>query len=367
MKQDFSFLAIDGLQDLLDTLASMGYQCIGPRLKDETIQFEQLDNVSQLPKGVTQTQQPGQYQLHYNETDNYFAWANGPQAFKPYTFAARETLWRSQSNADGSLDFSSRLPATIKQAFIGVRACDLAALYLQDKHFLQGEMKDPYYAARRHDSVIIAVNCTHPAATCFCASTGDGPEVEFGYDLALTEIEAGFVVHIHSKLGQRIADNLVLKQVSQSQDDAARQAIEQAVTVQSRQLPATKLKESLFNSLHHSRWDEVAQRCLACGNCTMVCPTCFCHSESDDPALDGSSSQHLRQWDSCFTPGHSYIHGLTIRAETRHRYRQWLTHKFATWHEQYGRSGCVGCGRCITWCPVGIDVTEELTAICGGS
>lgn len=365
MKQNFSFLAIGKFQNLLDALAVSGYQCIGPRLKDGAIQYGPIENGSQLPKGVTQTQLPGQYSIHESDSETLFAWANGPQAFKPYIFSSREVLWQSRSDSDANLAFQPVTPEPVKFAFIGVRACDIAGLYIQDKHFLQEEIKDPYYAARRHNIVIIAVNCTHPAQTCFCASTGDGPEVEYGYDLALTEVENGFLVHVHSNFGKSIADKLPLVPASGEQVESAKTAIQHATDIQTRQLPSTELKDSLHANLQHPRWDEVAERCLSCGNCTMVCPTCFCHSESDEPALDGSSSQHIRQWDSCFTQGHSYIHGVTIRAATKYRYRQWLTHKFGTWHEQYGRSGCVGCGRCITWCPVGIDVTEEISAICG--
>jgi ferredoxin len=139
-----------------------------------------------------------------------------------------------------------------------------------------------------------------------------------------------------------------------------------AAEAQQRTLPGRDLQAPLFARLSHPQWQAIGERCLACGNCTAVCPTCFCHSEQEHPALDGGGSEHVREWDSCFTPGHSYIHGVVIRAETSQRYRQWLTHKLGSWHEQYGRSGCVGCGRCITWCPVGIDITEEVTTICGG-
>lgn len=367
MKQDFSFLAVDKFQSLLDAVNASGYQCIGPRLQDGTICYGPVANVSQLPKGVTQTQLPGRYTIHESDTETYFAWANGPQAFKPHTFAARETLWTSQRGDNGKLEFQQNMSEPVNMAFIGVRACDIAALFIHDKHFFQEKNKDPYYASRRQNIVIVAVNCTHPAETCFCASTGDGPEVEYGYDLALTEIEGGFIVHAHSNFGIRITEELQLIPATGHQLETATAAIQVATRKQTRQLPSINLKDALFKNLLHPRWDEVAERCLSCGNCTMVCPTCFCHSEFDEPALDGFSSQHIRQWDSCFTPGHSYIHGMTIRAATKHRYRQWLTHKLGSWHDQYGRSGCVGCGRCITWCPVGIDMTEEVSVICGDS
>ena len=135
--------------------------------------------------------------------------------------------------------------------------------------------------------------------------------------------------------------------------------MQEAAQQQTRSLPSHNLRDALFANLEHPRWEDVAERCLSCGNCTSVCPTCFCHSETDETALDGDHSLHARQWDSCFTQGHSYIHGMTIRADTRTRYRQWLTHKLGSWHDQYGRSGCVGCGRCIAWCPVGIDITAR--------
>ncbi len=365
MTQALSFLPRPRLQALIDALHAAGFRCIGPRVAEGVIAYDALEEAAQLPWGVSETQAPGHYRLGASDTQRCFAWANGPQALKPLLFAPRENLWRSRRAADGGLRFEETLPGSAPLAVIGVRPCDIAALALQDQHFLQQEVSDPYYARRRRDLFLVAVNCTHPAATCFCVSTGDGPRASEGYDIALTELADGYLLEAHSERGRDIAAALPLETAAEAHIAAADTALQQAAEAQQRRLPGTDLQAPLFANLNHPRWDEVAARCLSCGNCTSVCPTCFCYSEHDAPALDGGEVTHSREWDSCFTQGHSYIHGITIRAETAPRYRQWLTHKLGSWHAQYGRSGCVGCGRCLTWCPVGIDLTEEAAAICG--
>ena len=360
-----SFLARENFQLLLDLLRDAGYQCVGPQVRDSAIVYGELTDISQLPCGVSEQQSPARYILQQHDHARFFAWANGPQAIKPHVFSPRENLWRSTKKDDGSLEFHDLTARPTPVAIIGVRACDIAGMFIQDKHFLQEENKDPCYLSRRQQLFLVAVNCTHPASTCFCASTGDGPRVEYGYDIVLSELDEGFLVHARSEAGLMVLDKLSLQSCSEAQRQQAEKEIA-AASMQQRSLPDINVAEALFANLEHPRWEEVAMRCLACGNCTMVCPTCFCHAEDDRPSLDGKSSTYYREWDSCFTQGHSYIHGITIRATTAQRYRQWLTHKFSSWHAQYGRSGCVGCGRCITWCPVGIDVTEELAAVCEG-
>ena len=348
---------------LIEELARRGYRVIGPQPRDGAIVFDAIERAEHLPRGMRDEQAPGRYRLVDIVSPRYFAWANGPQAIKPLTFAPRESLWRVRRDEKGSLKFESLTPQPEKTALIGVRACDLAALALQDAHFLEGQYSDFNYVTRRKSLFLVAVQCAEPAATCFCASTGDGPTPQNGYDLSLAELPDGFVISAGSEAGQQVLSALNLKEATLEQIQAGKEQGEAAARKQSRSLPGRDLRSVLMNNLEHARWDDVASRCLSCGNCTAVCPTCFCNAELDEPHAATGESLHFRQWDSCFNEGHAYLHGHNVRPDTRTRYRQWLTHKLANWHDQYGRSGCVGCGRCITWCPAGIDLTEEIAAL----
>ncbi len=360
------YFARRDFQRLIDVLLDCGYQCLGPQEKDGAIQYLPLDQVASLPQGYRDVQSPARYQLQTTDSPRYFSWANGPQALKPLVFAPRESLWHSKRDADGRLQFVETIPEPTPLAVIGVRSCDLAGLTIQDRVFLHGDKHDPYYAARRENLLLVAVNCSHPAETCFCTATGNGPVAEAGtgFDLLLTELNDGYLLQAGSTRGEQVAAQLPLTDANDQMHYEAGQQRLAAEQTMSRQLPALNIKKSLLQHQEHPQWEAIAERCLSCGNCTMVCPTCFCHAEQEQPQLDGEASVHERVWDSCFTVGHSYIHGMVFRQETKHRYRQWLTHKFSTWHGQFDSSGCVGCGRCISWCPAGIDVTEELAVIC---
>jgi ferredoxin len=353
------FLPRARLDELIAALRARRYEVIGPTVEDGAIVYRRIERADPLPAGWRIEQSPGCYALRREPGERQFAWANGPQALKPLLFAPREPLWQARRGADGKLSFEATLPSPQALAVIGARACDLAALALADAHFL----RDAQYAARRAGLFAVAVDCSHPADTCFCASTGDGPVAQSGFDIALAELDDGFVARTGSDRGAEVLETL---QLAAADDSCVCQAAEQADRAagkQKRALPGRNLRAALFARLDHPQWESVGHRCLACSNCVAVCPTCFCFRVRDDAALEGDRATRLREWDSCFTDAHGHIHGLQVRPDARTRYRQWLTHKLAGWHDQYGRSGCVGCGRCIAWCPVGIDLTVEVAAL----
>ncbi|NOX38265.1 MAG: sulfite reductase subunit A [Calditrichaeota bacterium] len=351
-----------GLSALFDALKQKGYQLIGPRVVDQAIIYDEIGSPEDLPVGWTDEQDAGVYRLRKREDARYFGYVVGPQSWKKFLHLPILKLWEAQRDGP-SFEIIPNDEPVPKMAFIGVRSCELQAIAIQDRIFLQGDFVDPHYRSRRENIFIVAVNCTEPGGTCFCASMDTGPRAQSGYDLAITELYDAerhvFLVEAGSPAGETLLEQLPHRPATEADIQQAHQLLEQAGKKMGRQLETEGLKDLLYDNLEHPHWQKIAERCLSCANCTMVCPTCFCTTVEDVTDLTGETAMRIRKWDSCFTSDFSYIHGGSIRASTYSRYRQWMTHKLASWHDQFGTSGCVGCGRCITWCPVGIDITEE--------
>jgi sulfhydrogenase subunit beta (sulfur reductase) len=351
---------------LLNALQTRGYTCIGPTVRDAAIVYEEIRSEEDLPIGYTDEQDGGTYRLKKRDDDARFGYTVGPQSWKRYLFPPSTLLMKAQRAADGFAATACVEPAP-RYAFIGVRACDLNAIAVQDRTFLTGPYVDATYKARRETAFVVAVNCGQAGRTCFCTSMNTGPMVRSGYDLALTEIlEDGrheFLVEVGSERGADVAAELPTRPATIEDSGAARRMTEHAERQMGRTMDTSGIKELLYRNMEHPRWENVAARCLSCANCTMVCPTCFCSTVEEVTDLTGDQTERWRRWDSCFTAAHSYVHGGIVRPTTLSRYRQWMTHKLATWIDQFQTSGCVGCGRCITWCPVGIDITEEVRVI----
>jgi sulfhydrogenase subunit beta (sulfur reductase) len=355
-----------GLQVLLDSLAGAGYQVLGPTVRDGAIVYDSIARLDDLPAGWTDRQAGGRYSLERRSDGALFGFAVGPQSWKRFLHPPAETVWTSHKDENG-ITVSAGDRTSAKFAFLGVRACELHAIAIQDKVFCDVPYLDMAYAMRRHDAFFVAVNCGQAGGTCFCVSMQTGPKADAGFDLALTELIDGdnhdFLVEVGSEAGAGILAGIPHRPASQAQIAAAQAVIARTANSMGRKLQTDGIKELLQSNLNHSRWDDVAERCLSCANCTMVCPTCFCTTIEDHSDLAGRSAERVRKWDSCFTMDFSFIHGGSVRKTARSRYRQWMTHKLASWIDQFGTSGCVGCGRCITWCPVGIDITAEAAAI----
>jgi sulfhydrogenase subunit beta (sulfur reductase) len=359
-------IAPDALDRLVGALRDRGFRVLGPVVSNGAVVYEDLESARDLPIGWTDRQDGGTYRLERRDDEARFGYAVGPHSWKRFLFPPRITLWRARRNG-GAPEIDEPPLDETPLAFLGVRSCELHAIEIQDRVFLGGAHVDGDYAARREGAFLVAVNCFEPAGTCFCTSMGTGPKVESGYDLALTELLDGehrFLAEAGSERGTELLAELPSRPGVPGDLEAAEASVDSAKAKMGRTMEeAWDLRDLLARNLEHPRWDDVAQRCLTCGNCTLVCPTCFCSAVEDETDLSGEEASRVRVWDSCFSIDYSYIHGGSIRPSGRSRYRQWMTHKLGTWHDQFGSSGCVGCGRCIAWCPVGIDITEEVAAI----
>jgi sulfhydrogenase subunit beta (sulfur reductase) len=355
-----------GIQTLIDLLRASGYTVLGPTVRDGAIVYDEVASVGDFPVGWTDRQEAGHYRIERRTDDALFGYAVGPHSWKRFLHPPVERLFAVVKN-DAGLSFTHGESESRKLAFIGVRACELQAIAIQDRVFCEGPYVERRYAQRRRDAFIIAVNCSGAASTCFCTSMHTGPAAVSGFDLALTELPCGegadFVVEAGSEAGASLLGQVPHRPATAAQVEAARDVVVRTSSQMTRSMQTEGIKALLQDNPHHPRWHEVGERCLSCGNCTMVCPTCFCTSVEDRSDLAGTTAERTRKWDSCFTLDFSHLHGGSVRQTSAARYRQWLTHKLANWIDQFGTSGCVGCGRCITWCPVGIDITEEVAAI----
>jgi len=354
------------VDSLIRALTGRGYEVVGPTIRDGAILYDRLSSAEDLPKGWTDEQQGGKYRLKHREDGAFFGYTVGPHTWKKFLFPSSHVLWKAR-RSNGAFEIFPEEQKPTKFAFFGVRSCELQAIQVQDKIFLEGPYADPLYKSKREKMFIVAVNCAQAGGTCFCDSMGTGPSVSTGFDLLLTEVLRDarhfLVARAGSRRGAELLAEIPAQVASHAEIAAAASVVDETKRHMGRSMQTDGLKELLYRNSESPRWDVVAKRCLSCANCTLVCPTCFCSTIEDVTDLTGQEASRVRKWDSCFTTDFSYLHGGSVRATVRSKYRQWMMHKLAYWLDQFATSGCVGCGRCITWCPVGIDITEEAKAI----
>ncbi|MDH3528357.1 MAG: 4Fe-4S dicluster domain-containing protein [Acidobacteriota bacterium] len=354
------------LQQLIEVLSADGYRVVAPTVRDNAIIYDEIATVADLPKGWTDKQDGGNYRLEKRKDDAFFGYNVGPHSWKKFLHPPVTRLFRAKLEGNG-FQVVPEVEETPDFAFFGVRSCELHAIAIHDRVLIDEQFVDPVYQARREKIFTVAVNCGQAGGTCFCVSMNTGPKASFGYDIVLTEVLDGerhyFTVETGSEKGAEVMSKIPLRKAEAEESETAEKIVAETVLQMGRYLDTTGIRDLLIRNYDHPRWDEVASRCLTCANCTMVCPTCFCSTVEDVTDLKGHAAERWRKWDSCFTLDFSYIHGGNVRSSAKSRYRQWMTHKLSAWIDQFETSGCVGCGRCITWCPTGIDITEEVRAI----
>ncbi len=362
-KEKIYRLAPQDLNRIFEQFKTGGYKIVGPTIRDNAIVYDEIQDVKDLPVGLTDEQKPGSYRLKRRGDNALFGYVVGPQSWKKFLFPPLLTIWEAK-RSNGKFELIEPNFEGQKFVFVGVRACEISAILIQDKIFGGGQYKDPNYLKIRENVFLIAVNCNEPGDNCFCLSTGTGPRVLTGYDIVLTEVvsdeEHYLLARAGTEEGKEMLEMLGFAEATKEEIEKADKVSSDAIKKFKKEVDLEGIVELLQSNYENPLWDKVSEKCLTCANCTMVCPTCFCNTIEDVTDLSGQNVKRIRRWDSCFTLEFSYIHGGSLRYSTMSRYRQWMVHKLSTWKNQFGMLGCVGCGRCITWCPVGIDIVENV-------
>ena len=358
-----AWLPRPGLDRLMVLLREDGRRVIGPTVRDAAIVYDEIGTSADLPVGINDEQSPGRYRLASSEDAGparSFDFASSPMSWKTYTYPASVPIATAAGRASGSATgtWTTTRRAWPTSAYGRATWRPWTSTTRSSRAAPTSTRTTPTGAARPSS---LPSSAPAPSGTCFCASMGTGPEVTSGYDIALIELDEGYRGHRRQRGWPKMIDRLDLEEATSLQLHAALGVGIAARSAMAGQLGvATQgLRDRLLAQLESDGWEEIATRCLACTSCTMVCPTCFCSDVRQTSDLSGAATGSTRQWASCFTLEFARVAHGNFRPRVSHRYRQWLTHKFSTWVDQFGMFGCVGCGRCITWCPVGIDVRES--------
>ncbi len=334
------------------------YSVVAPVIKEGVISLDLITDISQIPSGFTEDEKGNSYKVA-KSSDRFFSYSRPYLPFKRFIIPPEFVFMKVVKN-DGRINFTEVIPDK-KIALFDIRPCDLKALQILDDVFInKNSHPDSYYAKAREKLFIVAVTCFSPTENCFCSSMGISLKPEHGYDILITELKDSFLIRAGSEKGSKFLERIKAEEVSQTDLVEEEKTIKETEKKINKKVSTENLSQILYSQIDSKQWEKVGSKCLACTSCTQLCPTCFCFNIVEKNSTDGSYSERIRVYDSCFNPEFATVHRFNIRQSIASRYRQWLMHKFAYWTDQFGSYGCVGCGRCITWCPAGIDITEEI-------
>jgi sulfhydrogenase subunit beta (sulfur reductase) len=244
-----------------------------------------------------------------------------------------------------------------QRIIFGIRPCDANAITLLDTVFDTEEYRDPYWTAHRSSSTIIGLGCNKPQSTCFCTTVGYGPFNHDGMDALMTEIDDNYFIEVFSEKGETLFSELPF--ASEEEQEKVKRHQTQVAESMTIAFETENLKHTLDNLFESNFWGEIAESCLGCGVCTFLCPTCFCFDIVDEV----QRNKRVRNWDTCMFRIYSQeASGHNPRPTQAERTRQRLMHKYSYWLDHIGKIGCTGCGRCVRYCPVGLDIRAMIRA-----
>ena len=245
----------------------------------------------------------------------------------------------------------------------GIRPCDARSFTLLDPVF-EGDVPDPYYLARRSKAALVGIACTAPFVNCFCTSIGGNPFGREGLDLLFIDSDDSFTVEVITERGKDITGKTasLLSPAAPEESNALNNSRRKPRTKLTGILILTGLPEKLASHFEHPLWKEFALKCIGCGICTYSCPTCYCFDMQDETTP--KQGRRVRTWDSCMFAEYTlHASGHNPRATRTERFRNRIYHKFKFNLDNFGAYSCVGCGRCISLCPVNIDLIDYLSRV----
>ena len=287
----------------------------------------------------------------------FFAYLNSKNAPKNVFFPHTETMMKYTRTEKGMV-FSAEVKQADESVLFGVRPCDAHSFALLDKLFDQEKYKDEYYIAKRQNTTVITLACVKPPYTsCFCTSVDGEPVSSEGADILITDIGVNYLVEFITPKGEALA-----KYFGDTKADAQADAKKAEIAAKAKEaikskIPAHEVKPILDVNFDNPFWNTIHSKCLACGTCTYLCPTCHCFDISDE--VKGSDGVRIRSWDSCMFPMFTKeTSGHNPRSSQKERWRQRTMHKFKYYVDMFNAISCVGCGRCVMYCPVNIDIRK---------
>lgn len=346
---------MESLEKLILALKSRGLAVLAYKLQGDLPVFGEVGSLRDILVEYSDLQSPGSYKL-VKDMRGFFRHSQ----YSPKYFLHPPI----QDVYEVSDDFNIAQTRTnpVPTALFGIKPCDLAAIEVLDKIL---ECDDVYQARRSSIAYIIVEECVEPGGTCFCGSVGAGPSVTKGYDVAYTRLDDKVLFKVGSSKGMELIEKLGLAKAPEKLLRKYEELLVDAKRKASRLPPLETIAKALEDVAPAEEfWRYVSARCVGCTNCNMVCPTCFCTEFVDYANLTGNARRE-RQWFGCLSYTYGQVAGQHFRPELLMRYRHFVLHKFVFYQKQIGLPGCVGCGRCITWCPMGIDLREVVSRVTG--